>query len=286
MDFTFEKYKNSQAGFRKFAVNNFKRTSEKYRKNLFLVKSEFSEDNVHDLRVAIRRFVSVLELLSNFILSPHFKKIRKEIKVQFDLLSELRDIQVMAESVRKLQENFPKMDTFLEYLLKEETKLIQDITKFFKNIKVKKIDIYSIYILFKLRTEKIDPSINFHSVSEFLTLKLNELNNFRKELDSANVKTIHNLRIKTKKFRYLVESLADLIPDSKITLKFLAGQQTKMGLIQDAEVLSKEFQKFMEQNPILILSSEEITEHLQEQKTKLVDDFFLTEHVFESQLNW
>jgi CHAD domain-containing protein len=189
----------------------------------------------------------------------------------------------MAESVRKLQENFPQVDTFLEYLLKEETKLIQDITKFFKNIKVKKIDIYSIYILFKLRTEKIDPSINFHSVSEFLTLKLNELNNFRKELDSANVKTIHNMRIKTK-FRYLVESLADLIPDSKITLKFLAGQQTKMGLIQDAEVLSKEFQKFLEQNPEVIFSSEQITEHLLEQKSKLIDDFFLTEHLFENLL--
>jgi hypothetical protein len=78
--------------------------------------------------------------------------------------------------------------------------------------------------------------------------------------------------------------LADLIPDSKITLKFLAGQQTKMGLIQDAEVLSKEFQKFLEQNPEVIFSSEQITEHLLEQKSKLIDDFFLTEHLFENLL--
>jgi hypothetical protein len=41
----------------------------------------------------------------------------------------------------------------------------------------------------------------------------------------------------------------------------------------------------MEQNPISILSSEEITEHLQEQKTKLVDDFFLTEHLFDNLLD-
>ncbi len=58
-------------------------------------KAEFSEEAVHDLRVATRRLLAIVDLLRIIAPAPNLQKLRGLLKVQLDSLDELRDTQVL-----------------------------------------------------------------------------------------------------------------------------------------------------------------------------------------------
>src|SRR5262245_44734250 len=85
---------------------------DKYRAQLKTCKDELSEEAVHDLRVATRRLLAVMDLLR--ILDPHprVKKVRRVLKDQLDSLDELRDTQVMLVDISESMTEFPDLQRF------------------------------------------------------------------------------------------------------------------------------------------------------------------------------
>src|ERR1700688_963508 len=67
------------------------------------VSADFGADPVHDLRVALRRCRSPADGLMALDPDPDWKNMKKAGKRLFQRLGELRDVQVMAEWVEKLQ---------------------------------------------------------------------------------------------------------------------------------------------------------------------------------------
>ena len=83
--------------------------------------------------------------------------------------------------------------------------------------------------------------------------------------------TIHRLRVAFKKFRYMVESLQPLLDGiSRRRLDQLHDFQTRMGEIQDAEVLRQALNKFETKTGIL---QGRFLEALRRRQAKLTDGF-------------
>ena len=81
---------------------------EKYIAERKRCKEEFSEEAVHDLRIAARRVLALIELLRAVAPSPHLQKLRRAFKDQLDSLDELRDIQVMLAEISETLETLPE----------------------------------------------------------------------------------------------------------------------------------------------------------------------------------
>src|SRR3989442_7079721 len=66
------------------------------------VRTDFSADPVHDLRVDLRRCRSMASVLAEVVPIPYWRAIKKASRKLFRRLGELRDTQVMIEWVRTL----------------------------------------------------------------------------------------------------------------------------------------------------------------------------------------
>src|SRR5712692_4465492 len=69
------------------------------------VRTDFSADAVHDLRVALRRCRSMASVLAEVVPIPYWQAIKKASRKLFRRLGELRDTQVMIEWVKTLAPN-------------------------------------------------------------------------------------------------------------------------------------------------------------------------------------
>src|SRR4030095_12946341 len=89
---------------------------DKYRAELKKCKSEFSEEAVHDLRVATRRLLAVMDIIRLLDPQPRVQKVRRILKNQLDSLDDLRDTQVILVEVSESIMSFPDLKPFEEHL--------------------------------------------------------------------------------------------------------------------------------------------------------------------------
>jgi len=64
------------------------------RKEWDRTRSKYSKDAVHDLRVAARRLIAVLDTLRSLVDDPEIEECRRRVKKSLGALSPLRDVQV------------------------------------------------------------------------------------------------------------------------------------------------------------------------------------------------
>src|SRR5262245_36418615 len=98
---------------------------KKYRAELKTCKREFSEEAVHDLRVATRRLLAVMDILRSLDPHPRIQKVRQTLKNQLDSLDDLRDTQVMLVEVSESVANLTELKPFEEGLLRREKRLLR-----------------------------------------------------------------------------------------------------------------------------------------------------------------
>jgi CHAD domain-containing protein len=194
---------------------------------------DFSADSVHDLRVALRRCRSLAAVAQSIDPHSEWKHMRKAGKAVFSALGELRDVQVMAEWIERL---FSKEDPVAgvvlasisekEVLLKREAALALaqfDQTEWTK---------WSEFLVLRAK-----PLAGSKLVLEYLALEhwnhAYELH--RRALRDRSRTSYHNLRIGTKKLRYMIENfLPGLHRDFGKDLKHL---QDLLGEVHDLDVL-------------------------------------------------
>jgi CHAD domain-containing protein len=220
----------------------------KYQAELETCRREFSEEAVHDFRVAARRLLSTLDLLRALLQDPRIQKIRRTLKDQLDNLDDLRDVQVLLADISEIIHEIPVLYLFQEYLQHKEKKLLRAARKEIKSLKVadlsKRIKKLSQSIeAFK----QIDLDVSLFSVIDdayAIVIQRYEL------VDPSQPATIHRLRIAFKKFRYMIEAIYPIlqnpVPDY---LKKLQDYQAAMGDIQDTEVALQELADFEELAP-------------------------------------
>lgn len=226
--------------------NSFDERWKKYRAQWKVCKREFSEEAVHDLRVATRRLLAVLDLLRALDPHPRIQKTRRALKNQLDELDDLRDVQVMLVDASEAVANFPELKPFEKWLLDREKRLLRKARKQIAESKSSDLE---------KRAEKIHASIQDNAKGKRFQARLLEAvdDAFLRatqaygQVDASQSATIHRLRIVFKKFRYLVEIIHPFLkhhPDSH--LERMHEYQSKMGLIQDVEIFLTALKEFGE----------------------------------------
>jgi CHAD domain-containing protein len=112
---------------------------QSFRAELKRCRKKYSEEAVHDLRVATRRLISTLDLVDRIHPEANLRKTRRALKRQLDLFGPLRDVQVQLLTIEKMLSSFPELQEFYDFLAKRERKLMQRLGMELKRVKTGKI---------------------------------------------------------------------------------------------------------------------------------------------------
>jgi CHAD domain-containing protein len=220
-----------------------------YRVQSKTCRQEFSEEAVHDLRVAARRFMAVLDIVRAINPHPRVQKTRRFLKDQLDDLDELRDVQVMLVEISETIERLPALQPFREHLEKREKHLLHSTLK---QVQASKPSEWG------KRIDKIRSALKKESRKpDFQTSLLQTVDNAYSravqdyaQMDGAQAATIHRVRIAFKKFRYMAEIVIPSLIDQPDTyFKRMHDYQSAMGDIQDVEVFLSTLTDFAENMP-------------------------------------
>lgn len=208
---------------------------KKFRLELKTCQKDFSEEAVHDLRVATRRLLAIFDLLRTIAPHKRIQTIRRILKDQLDDLDDLRDVQVLLADVSEFVQEIPELKLVQKHWADEEKRLMRSTRKLVKSGDTKNLSkrVEKVRdMVFALPEENLSIHL-FSAVDEAYTRVIHS----HAALDAENIPGIHKLRIAFKKFRYSIEIvhplLADFPPDN---FERMHDYQSRMGDIQDMEV--------------------------------------------------
>jgi CHAD domain-containing protein len=197
------------------------------------VERSWNEDDVHDLRVALRRCRTMAEALDEVNPSPGWRKLKKSTRELFHALGELRDVQVERGWLKKLAPSGDPVRRHLLTVLAGQEKL--DRAKAERALKAFDRKAW------KKLTRKLSPKAQFFPLESvvFQRLALTRLNQaaelFQKARKSRSTVAWHRLRIGVKGFRYIVENF--LPHRCEAWCDDLRRMQDLLGEVHDMDVL-------------------------------------------------
>jgi len=197
------------------------------------VAREWDADDIHDLRVALRRCRTMAEALDEVNPCPGWRKLKKCSRDLFHALGDLRDVQVERDWLKRLAPSGnPVRKHMLRLLLVEErlhrSKAEQALDAFDRKG-------------WKKLARKLAPKAQFFPLESvvFQRLALARLNEaaelFQKARKSRATVAWHRLRIGVKRFRYVVENF--LPQRSEVWGDDLRRMQDLLGDLHDMDVL-------------------------------------------------
>jgi CHAD domain-containing protein len=194
----------------------------------------FDIDDIHDLRVAIRRCRTMADALSEVNPSPGWRKLKKATGGMFRTLGELRDAQVMSAWLRQLgpEARDPVRRHMLRLLARREQKC--------REAAAESLDAFDRKDWKKL-AHKLGPKARFFPLESvvFQRLALSRLNAAAELYQEARRKRSsvgwHRLRIAIKRFRYVVDNF--LPRRYEVWADDLKREQDLLGEVHDLDML-------------------------------------------------
>ena len=203
-------------------------------------QAEFSNEAVHDLRVAARRMLAFIRLLNLIAPRPRLQKLNRAFKDQLDEFDDLRDTQVILAEISETLEELPQLQAFQGHLQGVEKSLLKTLRK-----KLKVIDLFDVSKRVRRMRESLKTESNDDLGSQILQavddafLITKQRQNW---INPAQAATIHRVRIAFKSFRYMVEIIHPLLQNfPSENLEHMHDYQALMGEIQDVEVITQTF---------------------------------------------
>jgi len=220
---------------------------EDYRSQVKTCRREFSEAAVHDVRVAARRFLAVLDIFRMLDPQPRVQKVRELLKQQLDDLDELRDVQVMLVHIDESAQRLPELGLFQQHLQRREKRLLRSARKQLAAFTPSSL---------RPRVRKIQGSFGRRPRDpEFSSRLLDAVDAAYSRVVQADAQvhahqlaSIHHMRIAFKKFRYMAEIAEPLlrgVPEGY--LKQMHEYQGTMGEVRDVEVFLSALGDFAEE---------------------------------------
>jgi len=216
-----------------------------YRMELKRCRAEFSNEAVHDLRVATRRMLALIHLLDSLTPRPRLQKLIRVFKEQLDDLDDLRDTQVILAEISEMLHELPQLHDFQKRLQFTEEKSLRVLRK-----KIKQLESSEVARRIRKTHETIEAETNSDLRSQVIQA-VDDVYLITKQrlgwVDLARSATVHRVRIAFKSFRYMVEIIQPLLKDFPIeNLKLMNDYQALMGEVQDAEVFMQTLADFSE----------------------------------------
>lgn len=226
-------------------LDAFEKRWKKYRLELKRCRTEFSNEAVHDLRVALRRLLSLVELLNSISPRPRLRKLNRAFKSQLDDLDDLRDTQVMLAEISETVHDFPQLQQVQHHLEIAEKRALKGLRRELKKLDLKEITrrVQKTRETLKEEAEAALVEPILQSVDDaFLAMKQKY-----ERVDPPQPASIHRVRVALKNFRYMVEIIYPLLDGFPMeNLNHMNDHQSMMGEIQDLEILMQTLVDFSE----------------------------------------
>ncbi len=234
-------------------ARSLKQQWKRYRKQLKRCQRECSPGAIHAFRVETRRLVSTLELLGGFLPSRRVEKAQRILKRHRDAFDDLRDTQVQLAAIGTMRRAFPALRPFYACLREREERLTRKTRKRLTKVRTGRLG----KLVAACRGE-VEKQLTKCTPRKALAVLLRSVDRafrrtwvLRARIEARDTWTIHRTRVAFKKFRYMVETLAEHLPAvTEQRLAEMRHYQTMMGEIQDAEVLLATLDKFLLQQEI------------------------------------
>jgi CHAD domain-containing protein len=235
------------AGVHKLETS-IKKQWKKFRRDLDRCRKRFSESTIHDSRVESRRILASIELLSGFLKSALVKKMERCLKSYRDAFDDLRDTQVQLIILRSWRRRTAPVEDFQKCLCKREQRLVRKTRKAIKKFRTGKLA----SLVGKIRGDlgkklsRTPPKEAEAILISTVDQVFEEVRKLHAKVSAGDTRTIHRTRVRFKKFRYMMETLAEHAPAIDASLVgAMQRYQTLMGRIQDAEVMLSAFSEFV-----------------------------------------
>ncbi len=234
-------------------ARSLKQQWKRYRKQLKRCQHECSPGAIHAFRVETRRLVSTLELLGGFLPPRRVERAQRILKRHRDAFDDLRDTQVQLSAIGTMRRTFPALRPFYACLREREERLTRKTRKRLTKVRTSRLGklVAACRREVEKQLTKCTPPKALAVLLRSVDRAFRRTRQLRARIDARDTGTIHRTRVAFKKFRYMVETLAEHLP--AVTEQRLAEMhhyQTVMGEIQDAEVLLATLDKFLLQQEI------------------------------------
>lgn len=212
-----------------------------YQEQLRRCRRRFSEEAVHELRVATRRLMALFTLLSCVPGRAVGESGRRALKAHLKALNELRDTHVQRLFLEQQMPRFPELFLVRDFLQRRERRLAKAVPAVLEGFKTRKREKWVASLCAEFNRQPGGGRRQAQLLAAVMrgaTQAFAEVVARRREIDPADLGTIHRTRIAFKRFRYMVESLSPAFTGlGKRDLRPLAVYQRKMGTLQDLEVM-------------------------------------------------
>jgi len=196
------------------------------------------EENVHDVRVSIRRIMPNFYFIESFFKSDEekekFLQIKKHLRSEFSKFAHLRDYQVSREILDNFErESFHNFD--IRYMLTEEEDLLKENLLASLNFEELKDSLESLKVILD---ESIEEDLRDSMIDKVKSAKSKFFNLAFALNDKSDIETFHKARIKLKKYRYFKELLYDIYREEGMdNFERIKTIQDAFGKLQDYGIL-------------------------------------------------
>ena len=250
---------------------------QSYRKQLLHCQEKFSEEAVHELRVATRRLLAQLTLLGCVTPSATLEKARRILKRRLAALGDLRDTQVQRLFIEQKVPSFPELVLLRGWLQRRERRLAKSAANRVNRFKTRKLERWISALIRGLTANAHRSRVQDQLASAVLraaALSFAKAVERRRAISLADLRTIHQTRVAFKRFRYIVESLSPGITGlSKRQLRTLAYYQRKMGIIQDLEVMQACLTRYSREDKKREALLRRFSRHLRQRRARALRSF-------------
>lgn len=258
----------------KLLALSLRKQGKSYRKQLNRCQWKLSERAVHDLRVEARRLISLLDLLSPFLAPGHSTKAQTKLKCHLDTFDDLRDTQVLLIATGKLRKSFSAARRFHRFLRKREARLLRSTCKKVSRLHNKPLGklIDLCWCDLKRWRQGGDSSHATRLLLRAVARAFSLTKKLKDRIDPADPHSIHRTRVAFKKFRYVIEALANQLAwVNEPFITRMRHYQTLMGDIQDADVLLRAFEKFLHKKKNANRAALRFARELQRRRDRLIE---------------
>jgi CHAD domain-containing protein len=203
---------------------------------------------VHGLRVQSRRLISTLGLVEVALPASHVERVRRAARACLKSLSMLRDTHVELELASGWVTQLPEIGPLLRDLERRERKLSRKARRDLKRAKLGGLERAMASLRKEIQAAARSGGQGLSTTTQLLAaidrafvVVLRSLSRV-KPSDPA---TIHRVRVRFKKFRYMAEGAAAILEGiDRSRLQAMRTFQRRMGRIQDTEVLLQHISRY------------------------------------------